>query len=249
MKTLKIYLIFILFLLIPVSYAQNYADITIEVFENGAITIEGTTNYPQLQNITSSQEFTTKKGKFWILNITTKENLDTFLFELILPEGSTTNYIKTTPTFRIENKDNKIHLIGTGENKPLTLIVQYQVKPQITTTAQNNLTNFLWLFLIVVILILAITAGIKFSKTNQKEINNKEETSESKIDLSILPQRQQDIINILKEKGKITQKQLENLMQIPKSSVSRNVKTLEIKHIIEKQQIGNTNYLSLKENN
>ena len=61
-----------------------------------------------------------------------------------------------------------------------------------------------------------------------------------------LNERQKEILSILQE-GKITQKKLEESMQIPKASISRNVKTLCLRGYIEKKQIGNTNYLSLKE--
>ena len=52
---------------------------------------------------------------------------------------------------------------------------------------------------------------------------------------------------ILKKEGKITQKELEEKMQIPKSSISRNVKTLQVKSILKKESVGQTNYLSLEE--
>lgn len=86
---------------------------------------------------------------------------------------------------------------------------------------------------------------IKEEKEEKKETELKEIEKE-RYDFSILPQRQKDIINILKEKRKITQKELEILMQIPKSSLSRNLRTLEIKEIIKKEQVGQTNYISLK---
>ncbi len=35
-----------------------------------------------------------------------------------MPEYTQINYIKTTPTFRISNRKNKIKIIGTGEEKP-----------------------------------------------------------------------------------------------------------------------------------
>ncbi len=60
-----------------------------------------------------------------------------------------------------------------------------------------------------------------------------------------LNERQKEILSIL-QLGKITQKKLEETMQIPKASISRNVKTLCIKGYIQKEQVGNTNYLSIK---
>lgn len=75
---------------------------------------------------------------------------------------------------------------------------------------------------------------------------SEEKEDEFPIDISHLPERQQEIINILRDKKKVTQKQLEELMNIPKSSVSRNVQALFIKGIVEKQNVGQSNYVFLK---
>lgn len=64
---------------------------------------------------------------------------------------------------------------------------------------------------------------------------------------SYLPLRQREIISILCKEKQITQKALEKRLNIPKSSVSRNVHSLVIKKIITKKESGNTNILEFHE--
>lgn len=44
-----------------------YADVEIDINQDGSVTVDGTTNYDFLKNITNSHEFTSKKGKVWTL--------------------------------------------------------------------------------------------------------------------------------------------------------------------------------------
>lgn len=254
---------FILFsTLSNLAFAQTYyADIDIYVETDGKVTIIGLTNYEPYQNIINSQKFTSKQGEFWMLNLTTNETFDTYLFKLYLPQGAIANYIKTTKNIKFDEQDGRTVIIGKDVNKELRLIAQYKIEDK-TQTSQQFISNqmiffiILGFFLLILLLILVIYFNTKIKTdnisnnnySNNKIENIKQEESESKpeYDYSILPQRQQDIINILKEENKITQKQLENIMQIPKSSISRNLRTLEIKGIILKEQIGQTNYISLK---
>jgi len=232
------------------TFSQYYADITINVENNGRVNIEGKTNYEEFAIAKNTQKYTSKKEEYWILNISTKDKFDNFIFELNLPKHSEINYIKTTPTFRIDEKENKIIIIGTGENKPLTLIVQYKTN-FITEIKENNYLSYLLITILLAIMLFFGVRMFKFKNNHNDKSNNinnietSEEGDETK-DLTILPERQQDIISILRKKGKITQKELEKEMQIPKSSVSRNVQTLVIKGIVKKEQVGVTNYLSLK---
>ena len=246
---IKQIIVFLIILMLPnLMFSQYYADIIINLEDNGAVSIEGKTNYDKFILAKNSQKYTSKEGEYWILNISTKEKFSNFIYELKLPANAEINYMKTTPNFRIENEDNKITIIGTGEDKPFTLIVQYKI----TITEdflKNNLINY-GLIGIIILLGAVISLIVKKSRTkNLKEkelkINDKIEI-EDKVDLTILPQRQQDIISILKSRGKITQKELEKQMEIPKSSISRNIQTLVIKGIIKKEQVGVTNYISLK---
>ena len=281
----SIFIILSVCLVMPFAFGQNYyADIQIYVENDGSTTILGNTDFPLFNNSTNVQTFTSKDGNLWTLNISTTEVFDNFVFELNLPENANINYIKTTPNFRIETENNRIKIIGIGENKPFTLLVQYKVNPVSKFFSEKNILFGLIVFFIISLLII-IFVGFRIVKklklnlrdeieklkkratnvTNAKlHINNKENNKESKpvqkvqplnikekekpsIDLTLFSPRQQDIIKILQGKDKITQKELESIMKIPKSSISRNIQTLVIKGIIKKENVGLTNYISLTE--
>lgn len=245
-------------------FAQTYyADLDIYVKADGKVSMSGITNYEPYQNIINSQIFTSKDLDYWILNISTDEVFDSYFFKLYLPKGANANYIKTTKNIKFDEENGRKIIIGKDINKPLRLLVQYKIgeiidnnnQPQ-TQLISNQmliliLTGFFFLFTILIIMIYfnlrvkhIINTKNKDEKVDLYESKKIEEKEE--YDYSILSERQQDIINILKEKNKITQKELETIMQIPKSSVSRNIRTLEIKGIVKKEQVGQTNYISLK---
>lgn len=234
-----------------------YGDFKINVDSFGYTTISGITNYLKFKNIQNSQNFISKNKNKWFLNISTNEVFDEFIYELILPSNSKITYLKTTPNFRIEEDKGFLKIIGYGSNKSLIIQVQYEVDNLLTDNEDN--ISFELILIIILSFIVFICLIVIFYMLNKIKKLNKEIITEStinqnenlknveKIDLSILPERQKQIINILKNNGKMTQKKLEELINIPKSSLSRNIKILETKNIIKKESIGITNYLSLNE--
>lgn len=233
--------IFFIFLLSSSAYSNTYyADIIIDVNSQGQVTITGDTNSLELSGVFLSEKFTSKQNEYWLLNITTREVFGDFIYELNLPTGSQINYIKTTPTFRIENQENKIRLIGTGEDKPLTLIVQYSISSNFLLEKES--ISYLWLTSAMFFVIILCLLGIIWTLRKSRRVGEKKED----FDIEILPKRQRDIIEILKKKKRITQKELEEILNIPKSSISRNLKTLEVRGIVKKRRIGQTNYLFLE---
>jgi uncharacterized membrane protein len=78
---------------------------------------------------------------------------------------------------------------------------------------------------------------------------NKRKKSKPKtnnIILSDLNNRQKEIIAILKKEKMVTQKYLLNKLNIPKGSLSRNLKSLEAKELIEIKKFGLTNKIKIK---
>lgn len=251
---LKIFSIsLILSSLIFISFSTNYADLKIDLQNDGSVTINSDSNLNEFKNITNSQKFTSKNKKYWIFNLSSINSYEDFIYELNLPINAKINYIKTTPTFRIETGENSIKIIGTGSNKPINILIQYSFNNKLTNIVsyvKNDTFRYLFYFALLVLFIsLIIIFDLMFRDKNKNlrpdYVEKKIEVKKEKVLISILSQRQQDIINILKENKKITQKELENIMKIPKSSISRNVKTLEIKGYIIKNGVGVTNYLSL----
>jgi uncharacterized membrane protein len=66
-------------------------------------------------------------------------------------------------------------------------------------------------------------------------------------DMKGLNHRQKQIMQILHERNaSLTQTDIQKELQIPKASISRNVRGLEQKGLIEKEQIGMSNLIRLK---
>jgi len=260
----KILLLFILIFSISNAYSeQYYADITIDIFANGEVSIDGTTNIDSLKGVENSQMYTSKNQKTWTFNLTTEETLTNFIYELNLPEGGEITYIQTTPTFRITQDNGKVKLIGIGENREMNILIQYTID----TNGKNFFFGHIYSFAILGLVIFGIFTFLiirrKPKKTEEKITEKKEIDTENKIEEKTenetqeeseeidltrfnLNERQLQIVKILREHKELTQKELEKIMVIPKSSISRNIQSLSAKGIIEIKKRGITNYLSLK---
>jgi uncharacterized membrane protein len=230
----------IIIIYLPTTFAQDYyADLKIDVDSYGFVTIDGTTNYPDLL-AKDTEIYTSKKQSYWLLNITKEENFIDFVYALTLPEGSSINYIKTSGFIRIEDKQGKLIINGFGENKPFSIQLQYQIgKP--TEEAIKFDTAFIFLITVIIVLIV-ILIGI-FLKEKVKILDAKEDGYNFKG----LNQRQKQIMNLLIDrKTPLTQTDIQRQLNIPKAAVSRNIKGLELKGFIEKEQVGMSNFIRLK---
>ena len=224
----KFYLVLILLIILSSSfvYAQNdyYADIVIDVENNGLITFSGTSNHPFLKN--QSENFTSKNGQFWLLNISINETFSDALFELILPNNVQINYIKSSASINIFSRDNSPVISGIISNKQFELIVQYSFIYE-----DNKKTSFNYYYLLLILIIIYLIHYFKREKPNLEDFASND--------------RQKEIIQLLSKKD-MTQKELSDILKIPKSSLSRNIDSLVKKDLIEKKQLGMTNYLSFK---
>jgi uncharacterized membrane protein len=212
-KRILLCTLLILIIYLPTTSAQNYyADIKIDVDSYGFVTIDGTTNYPDLL-AKDTEVYTSKKQSYWFLNITKDGNFSDFVYVLTLPEGASINYIKNTGFIRIEEDQGKLIINGFGE------------------------------FLITVIIVLiAILIGI-FVKERVKTQDLKKDG----YNLKGLNQRQNQIMKLLIDrKTPLTQADIQRELNIPKAAVSRNIRGLELKGLIEKEQIGMSNLIRLK---
>ena len=244
-------LFFLIFFCLNVVHAQKYADIAIDVFNDGRVSIGGATNYEGFKELGSTQKFTSKDGEYWLLNISTNEIFDKYVYQLKLPENSQINYVKSEGSFRIRSKNSRIEVIGTGENEEFNVLVQYKIDYQ-NISWSNNFAFIIYGGVLGLIILVAILLFLfKNNLRNKKEIlqknnlTNSDKVQKDKIDIELFTPRQRDILKILLKDKRITQKELENQLNIPKSSISRNIKTLEIKGIIKKEKVGQTNYLLL----
>jgi len=222
-----------------------YADITIDVDDSGFVTIDGITNYPDLL-AEDTELYTSKKQSYWLLNITKDEVFSDFIYILTLPEGSSISYIKSSGSIRIEEEFGSLLVKGFGENKSFSVAVQYQIeKPSDNDNLMELAPSFIlltFIFIFVIILAFMFFKRLKDSKKPEKTIDSVEE-----YDLKGLNERQKKIINLLLERKRpLTQTDIQKELKIPKAAVSRNIRGLELKGLIEKENIGMSNLIRLK---
>jgi uncharacterized membrane protein len=60
-----------------------------------------------------------------------------------------------------------------------------------------------------------------------------------------LTERQKEIVNLVSKNKRITQKGLQDKLNMPKSSLSRNVESLVKKRILKKEQKGMSNLITI----
>ncbi len=221
-----------------------YADITIDVDDSGFVTINGITNHPDLL-AEDTALYTSKKQSYWLLNITKDEVFSDFIYILTLPEGSSINYVKSSGSIRIEEELGNLLVKGFGENKSFSVAVQYQVEKSLDDNSMElDLSFILLIFILIFVIILAfmLFKRLKVVKKPEKTIDSVEE-----YDLKGLNERQKKIINLLLERKRpLTQTDIQKELKIPKAAVSRNIRGLELKGLIEKENIGMSNLIRLK---
>lgn len=234
-----------LILLNPIVHAETYyADLEIDVDSSGFVTIQGTTNHPDLLT-ENTERYISKKQSYWLLNITKEEVFSDFVFELSLPEGSSINYVKTSGFFNIAPDQDALLIKGFGENKPFSFIVQYQTEKILEEEVTYESYWILMLLVLMIILILVIF----FLVRRQRDFDTEPEIHESSEEYSFkgLNARQKEIMKLLiNKKIPLTQTDIQKELNLPKAAVSRNVRGLELKGLIEKEKIGMSNLIRLK---
>jgi len=192
--------------------------------------------------VKNSELYTFKKQSYWLLNITKKDVFTDYFYVLTLPQGSVVNYINASGFSGIEEKSGSLIITGDGGNEYLSIIVQYQL---------NKDSLDFNVLLILGILILTLTALLIYliyqSKRKHIVKSNKKIVDEVEYDFKGLNDRQKQIIKLLIDvKRPLTQSEIQKELGIPKAAVSRNIHSLEIKNLIEIEQIGMSNLIRLK---
>jgi len=239
----KIILLVLIILLIisQANASEYYADIIFQINENGETIISGTTNHPQLETKTT-QELTTKNGPKWIFEINITDTFSEYVYEIILPTGTEIEKIETNSNYRIKTTNEQITIIGTGNEKPINVKVNYIINGNKTGI---NFMDTLILIIGIIIVIFGIYYIIKNKKNSTKQNNNK-----ITYDKDALTERQLKIMELLeKNDGKITQSELQKTLNYPKAALSRNLNSLEKKDIISKERKGMTMLVKIKEKN
>jgi len=243
---LFIFLLLLIVHLPSIRAEEYYADIDITVDKSGFVTIDGTTNHPDLLT-ENTGIYTSKEKNFWLLNITKYDFFSDFTFTLTLPKGASINYIKSSGHIRIEEDQGNLIIKGYGENTNLSIIVQYQLEKTSEILGVNTVDINLILIVIILILV-GLFLIVYFKEIDKKSIDkNKTTNSLDENSLKGLNKRQKDIMNLLlKSKIPMTQNDIQKELGIPKASVSRNIRRLELKGLIEKEKIGMSNLIRIK---
>jgi uncharacterized membrane protein len=242
----RLFILISSFLILSILYFSSaqadayYADISIDVDSSGFVTIDGLTNHPDLL-VKNSEIYTSKKQGYWLLNITKKEIFSDFIYILSLPEKSSINYIKSSGFISIEEDEGNLLVKGFGENESLSILVQYQTEKSLQKSFLEYDLVFIILLSLIIILIIILFIFIYKEK-------NKAKDSESNIsDIKGINTRQKEIMNLLVDKKvPLTQTEIQKELNIPKAAVSRNIRGLELKGLIEKEQIGMSNLIRIK---
>jgi uncharacterized membrane protein len=237
-------IVILLLLCLPYVCAyQYYADISIDVDEAGIVSINGDTNYPGL--ITQdSDAYTSKKQSYWTINITQEGVFSGYVYSLNLPRYSSVNYIKSSGSFRIEGDSGNMIIKGFGENKTFSVVAQYRVQKK-----PSSVLFVLVIISLIAIFLFAILFFLKYKKIKLFSRTKKDLAVEDVrgYDPKGLTSRQKKIMHILVENKKpMTQAQIQTELKIPKASVSRNIKSLELKGLIEKESAGISNLIRIK---
>jgi uncharacterized membrane protein len=233
-KKFSLVLIFLFVIAASNTFAADfYADVNIIVSKDGSVSVSGETNHPSLQ-VESSQDFTSKKGPVWLLNITVDDVFSDYIYELHLPENAYVTYLKTFQLSRIMH-DGGITIIGTGEEQPFSVVVQYTVGP-----ISSSVAKFLYLGIFIVLAFLLYFGYSVYSK-------RKKSVAVSYSTDSLTDRQKQIVIFLEKSKKPVTQASMEKHFGWPKSSLSRNIDSLVRKGILKKESKGITNVIFFNE--
>lgn len=222
-----------LILIMPSVLAQDhYADLKIDVDKNDFVSIQGDTDYESILT-EGTEQYISKENGVRTLKIETPDEFSEYYITLNLPSGAAINYIKSSGTFRIESTLGKMSVITFAEDKPISITVQY--------TIQKTSTTIIYCLALLVIILGTLIA---LMPRLLKRIKPKAE----KPNLKGLTHRQKQIMELLMAKSKpLTQTEIEEELKLPKSSVSRNIRTLEMKGLIEKEKTGMSNKICIKQ--
>ncbi|MEM2032093.1 MAG: winged helix-turn-helix transcriptional regulator [Candidatus Woesearchaeota archaeon] len=172
-----------------------------------------------------------KNGTQYVLEISS-DVLDFYIITLVFKNPIKLVSFSFPKTSQIIVEDN-LMIKSIGESEPYKLSLTYELINQNETTSSNNLFIPILSILILSFLLLFF---IFFRKRKFLTINT-----------AFFPEKEKKIIEILLKRKKITQSELQKLLNIPKASLHRHLKNLEKRQYIEIYPYGMTNLIVLKE--
>lgn len=239
MKILKLFFVFGLFIFM-FSFAHASSDLIIHLDNTGKAVFLGSST----ENINSSlpQGVSLENGKLKGETVfQTSKNGNVWTFNYSLPNSNMEVFLPLGA--KVKETNGEVLLDGGN----LAVYSLNQVEVQYTIEEINSGLNPFWIILIVLVLVFGLfyfSKKFKIKKKSDKELV-KEEKKKIEVFQEILSERENKIINTLKEKGKIKSSVLRKLVDLPKASFSRHVQELEKKGIIKRSGEGRNKFVEV----
>ncbi|MBN2094988.1 MAG: winged helix-turn-helix transcriptional regulator [Candidatus Aenigmarchaeota archaeon] len=217
----------------PAMAEDYYADVQIKVWHAGEVEISGTTNHPTLAPGVY-QNFTSKSGSMWVLNITLPETFSEYVYDVELPQKSQVNYLSVPKNIRMETRDGALHLIGSGMDQKFFVVVQYSYDGTPPPQPPSPVVPLA----IFALVIAGIVVHYRFKIKKIKLVPPKIRKGYNPLALT---ERQKEILDFIEKAGNATtQAKLQAGTNIPKASLSRNIDALVKKGILKRERKGMT---------
>jgi uncharacterized membrane protein len=227
----------------------------------------------QLYALTNA--LTWKHGDTWMLNFTTRGYYTDFHIVFYLPEEVSLGRINSPPSLEYlvsaSNESLIVDIQGYDIESP-TVTIEYQQPLTETEGADadtvlngddsGNGYSFGYLPLIIALFVISVALIIAVLKLKRREEDTTrhhveeppakeggiEKTPEMARVMETLTDREKAIVKaLLKHNGEMTQADLRYETEIPKSSLTGILRTLERRKIIQKKEWGRTNVIELSE--
>ena len=246
---LFVFLLFF-FIFVNIPFSSSLTSLNIFVDDSGSAVFLGETDEPALTlpngidlengEITGiSNTITNKEGDIWNLSYA----LDNSEITVILPVGAVITKLENG---EISIDNNRISVFVTNQ-----INITYMIKEANGDSNDSKLDIPLLLVFLAALLVLVVFL-INFTKRDKKtqeskksktRIIKKQDTLE--IIKQVLNERERNIIDKLKETGKIKGSQLRRMLEIPKASFSRHIQELEKKGIVKRTGEGRNRFIEL----
>jgi uncharacterized membrane protein len=219
----------VLCLLSSAVYSQSVlhptvASVDIQISQQGFVSIDGTTNRPELLT-DATANYTTKKGDVWTFNLSDSTVYSSLTYRISLPPNTIVTYIKGPNAYIASDRT----IQGFATNMSLSLVVQYKFE-----LPQSFEVPFIWIISgVFVFVILSLVSYLNYVRSRR-------------LFLERLSKSQQTLMSYIIQKNGITQKELEQKTNFPKASLSRNLKQLSQKNYVDIVAVGMTNKIFYK---
>ena len=226
--------------------------------ENGKIKVmqrEFVQNYSLTIEYTSSK-FTSKQGENWFFDlIISSLQAQNIQVDLSLPENA--RLLSNNPNAIVFFENQKLNLNWElSQNQATQLSASYSLD---NTQGTPNYSYLI--FVIASLIVIAVVTYFLFVKKPRKiehektvQVQESQKTEEKngfsekqKDTLKLLTENESRVMLELSKEDSITQRALLVRTGLPKSTLSRTIKKLELKGLVKSLEIGNTNRIELTE--